>query len=216
MFSSTLVALVGFSLSTAARLQIQSMNNAFYNAGIQGCIAVAENADGEPLIIHDCNTESDLAVQDWEISFYTRENAGPQQIKVFGDKCIDVKDGVNADGTKLQIWTCTDGNKNQLWTSVKDNTLQWSGTNKCIDLTDGKITDGNVLQIYTCDSKNSNQGWGGDPNPDTADVNYLIGGDSSANGGGPFCITAASDTDGAKVSPRRMPEHRLPYHLPQR
>jgi len=199
MISSTFVALLGFSLSAAARLQIQSSNSAFYNAGIQGCIAVADNADGEPLIIHNCNTESDLADQDWEISFYTRENAGPQQVTVFGDKCIDVKDGVNADGTKLQIWTCAEGSKNQQWISVKDNTLQWNGTNKCIDLSDGKITDGNVLQIWTCDSKNSNQMWGGDPNPDTAEVVTLIAGNASV-AGGPYCITAASNADGAEVA----------------
>ncbi|KAJ7865536.1 ricin B lectin domain-containing protein, partial [Mycena leptocephala] len=142
-----------------------------FSAGIQGCIAVANNADGEPLVVHNCNTE-DLANQDWEVTFWTPppgpiKNAGPQQIKVFGEKCIDVKDGVNADGTKLQIWTCTEGNTNQQWISVTDATFQWSGTNKCIDLTDGKITDGNVLQIYTCDSKNSNQKWIGEPNPDT-------------------------------------------------
>jgi hypothetical protein len=56
-----------------------------FNAGIQGCIAVANNADGEPLIIHDCNTD-DLANQDWEVSFFTRENSTPGPIKVFGDK----------------------------------------------------------------------------------------------------------------------------------
>jgi hypothetical protein len=55
-------------------------------AGIQGCIAVAENAAGEPLIIHDCNTEPDLSNQDWTLSFFTRQPAGPQQIKIFGDK----------------------------------------------------------------------------------------------------------------------------------
>jgi hypothetical protein len=77
-----------------------------------------------------------------------------------------VKDGVNADGTKLQIWSCVENSKNQQWISVTDGTFQWSGTNKCTDPTDGKITDGNVLQIYTCDSKNANQKWLGDPNPD--------------------------------------------------
>ncbi|KAJ6554342.1 ricin B lectin domain-containing protein [Mycena capillaripes] len=166
--------LVAFSLSVAAE-QIQSTNTAFANAGIQGCIAVADNADGEPFIIHDCNTE-DLANQDWNLTFWTTtvgeessgKNVGPQQLKVFGDKCIDVNDGINADGTKLQIWTCAEGNTNQQWISVTDNTFQWSGTNKCIDLTDGKITDGKVLQIYTCDSNNSNQKWSVDPNPDSS------------------------------------------------
>ncbi|KAJ7868542.1 ricin B lectin domain-containing protein, partial [Mycena olivaceomarginata] len=137
-----------------------------FNAGIQGCIAVADNADGEPLIIHNCNTE-DLTNQDWDVSFFGRVPVGPQQIKIFGDKCINVKDGVNADGTKLQIWSCVQGSKNQQWISLTDSTFQWSGTNNCIDLSDGKITDGNVLQLWTCDSNNSNQKWFGAPHPDT-------------------------------------------------
>ncbi|KAJ7810273.1 ricin B lectin domain-containing protein [Mycena olivaceomarginata] len=171
MFSSTLFALAGLSLSVIAE-QIQSSNSAFFNAGIQGCIAAADNADGDPLIIHNCNTE-DPANQDWNVTFFhpaeedgPARNSAPRPLKIFGDKCIDVKDGVNADGTKLQIWSCVENSKNQQWISVTDGTFQWSGTNKCIDLTDGKITDGNVLQIYTCDSKNANQKWLGDPNPD--------------------------------------------------
>ncbi|KAJ7463161.1 ricin B lectin domain-containing protein, partial [Mycena latifolia] len=94
-------------------------------------------------------------------------NAGPQTITIFGDKCIDVTGGVNADGTKLQIWMCS-GNTNQQWVSVTDSTLQWAGTDKCIDLTDGKITDGNGLQIWTCDSMNFNQRWVGMPDLDVA------------------------------------------------
>ncbi|KAJ7865535.1 ricin B lectin domain-containing protein [Mycena leptocephala] len=202
MISSTLIALVGLSLYVSAE-QIQSANPAFFNAGIQGCIAVANNADGEPLIIHDCNTD-DLANQDWEVSFFTRENSTPGPIKVFGDKCIDVTGGVNADNTKLQIWTCDtsepNDNPNQQWISVTDSTFQWNGTNKCIDLTDGKITDSNVLQIYTCDSGNSNQKWAGEPNPDAARAYHVTGGDFSAGGGGPYCIAAASDTNGAEVA----------------
>ncbi|KAJ7358468.1 ricin B lectin domain-containing protein [Mycena albidolilacea] len=196
MLSSAALALVGFSISAAA-VQIQSFNPSFSAAGIQGCIAVEENAAGEPLIIHDCNTEPDLANQDWSVSFYTRQPAGPQQIKVFGDKCIDVTGGVNADGTKLQIWDCADGNTNQLWTSFNDNSLQWSGTDKCIDLSDGSITDGNVLQIWTCASGSQNQGWIGEKNPDTTEVNNLVASNIGFDG---FCIAAASNTDGAAVA----------------
>ncbi|KAF7369744.1 hypothetical protein MVEN_00306100 [Mycena venus] len=202
MFSAALVAFVGLSLSAAA-VQIQSGNAAFYNAGIQGCITVADNADGEPLIIHNCNAES-LANQDWVVTFFTPQkipqNFGPQQLQIFGDKCIDVTGGVNADGTKLQIWTCAEGNKNQQWVSVTDTTFQWAGTNKCIDLTNGGIADGNVLQIWTCDGINSNQWWKGEPNPDavaTAEINIrrLVDGEWQA-----FCIAAVSDTDGAEVT----------------
>jgi hypothetical protein len=35
-------------------------------------------------------------------------------VKVYGDKCLDVSGGVDANGTKMQIWTCS-GNKNQQW-----------------------------------------------------------------------------------------------------
>ncbi|KAJ7694267.1 ricin B lectin domain-containing protein [Mycena olivaceomarginata] len=212
MLSAAALALVGFSISAAA-VQIQSFNPSFSAAGIQGCIAVEENAAGEPLIIHDCNTEPDLANQDWSVSFYTRQPAGPQQIKVFGDKCIDVTGGVNADGTKLQIWDCADGNTNQLWTSFNDNSLQWSGTDKCIDLSDGSITDGNVLQIWTCASGSQNQGWIGEKNPDTTDVNNLVASNSGFDG---FCIAAASNTDGAAVALAGCEKRQLPRHVPQR
>lgn len=32
---------------------------------------------------------------------------------IFGNKCLDVTNGLTVDGTKLQIWTCTSGNTNQ-------------------------------------------------------------------------------------------------------
>ncbi|KAF7369659.1 hypothetical protein MVEN_00296900 [Mycena venus] len=201
MFPSVAVILLSLSISAYA-VQIRSQNHAFVAAGIQGCIAVAENADGEPLIIHNCNTE-DLANQDWEVEFSTVSGSlvGPQQIKVFGDKCIDVKDGVNGDGTKLHIWTCAAGNTNQMWTRVtSDTTFQWSGTNKCIDLTDGKITDGNVLQLWDCDGASQNQLWQGDPNPDTVETVHVIGGNNTPNEGGPWCMVAESNTNGAEVA----------------
>ncbi|KAJ7708044.1 ricin B lectin domain-containing protein [Mycena rosella] len=162
-----------------------------------GSIAIGADADGW----HDASASSTgSASSSFTASGFTRgcgirEKAThdarlhlllPSQIQVFGDKCIDVTNGVNADGTKLQIWTCSEGNNNQLWTSLNDFTFQWSGTNKCIDLSDSKITDGNALQIWTCGSGsigNSNQKWIGEPNPDTADT----------------VITAASNADGAAV-----------------
>ncbi|KAJ6453957.1 ricin B lectin domain-containing protein [Mycena sanguinolenta] len=197
MFSA-LITLTSLFLSVAA-VEIQSDNPAFYDAGIQGCIAVTDNADGAPLIIHNCNTE-DVANQDWEVEFFSIYNSGPEQITIFGDKCIDVTNGVNEDGTPLQIWTCAENNANQQWISVTNWTLQWNGTDKCIDLTDGSITDGNVLQIWTCAENNQNQQWMPEPDPDTVYTVNIIGGDDSADGGGPYCITAASVEDGAEVA----------------
>jgi len=36
-------------------------------------------------------------------------------VQVFGNKCLDVTDGVNADGVKMQIWSCWGQNPNQQW-----------------------------------------------------------------------------------------------------
>ncbi|KAJ7258092.1 ricin B lectin domain-containing protein [Mycena haematopus] len=199
MLRSALFLLLGLSLPVAS-VQIQSLNPAFANAGIQGCIGAAENADAQPLIVHNCATEN-VSNLDWDLSFFTAQSAaGPQQIEVFGDKCVDVTGGADQNGTPLQVWTCTTGNTNQQWISLTDSTFQWSGTNKCIDLTNGAISDGNVLQIWTCDGSNSNQKWVGAPNPGSAETVHVAGGAASASGGGPYCIAAASNADGAQVS----------------
>jgi hypothetical protein len=36
-------------------------------------------------------------------------------IRIFGNKCLDVTNWVDQDGTKLQMWTCSSGNTNQQW-----------------------------------------------------------------------------------------------------
>ncbi|KAJ7123657.1 ricin B lectin domain-containing protein [Mycena epipterygia] len=199
MTPSTVVALLAFVLSATAS-EIQTTNPAFFSSGIQGCISAAENEDGAPLVMHNCNTEA-TANHDFLVSFATKQNAGPTQISLVNSgRCIDVTGGVNADGTKLQIWTCGPRNANQQWISRTDGTFQWANTDKCIDLTDGNMLDGTQLQIWTCDSNNSNQKWTGAPAPDAAEVVLITGGDFSASGGGPYCLAAASDEDGAEVA----------------
>ena len=78
-------------------------------------------------------------------------------------KCLDVTDGVDADGTKLQLWDCDsqNQNRNQQWSyNLMSYDFEWAGSNKCIDLTDGNIDNGNQLQIWTCNSSpNRNQRW---------------------------------------------------------
>ncbi|KAL0565791.1 hypothetical protein V5O48_016228 [Marasmius crinis-equi] len=184
-----------------AALQLESGNPAFDAAGIQGCISASGNADGAPVVIHNCNTE-DVANHSWEVSLFTKFPAGPQQIKVFGTKCLDVKDGVIADGTKLQVWSCTEGNTNQLWTSLQDFTFQLSGTNKCIDLTDGNISDGNQLQIWTCPAsgRNDNQVWSGHRVPDTESLPSTIERFASGVGAPIPVLVAENNADGAAVS----------------
>ncbi|KAJ6463478.1 ricin B lectin domain-containing protein [Mycena sanguinolenta] len=155
MIASTLVALSALVLSASAD-QIISRNPSFTAAGFKGCITAPNPGDGEPVVIHDCSSDS-AEVSSWTVTFANGANSKPSPIQIDGNKCIDVTDGVNADGTLLQMWTCS-GGKNQQWVNRLDGTFQWSGTNKCIDLTNGVITDGNQLQIWTCTS-GPNQVW---------------------------------------------------------
>lgn len=63
----------------------------------------------------------------------TGEISGPPgQFRLFGDKCLDVTDGVDNDGTKLQIWKCgDDSNPNQQFQLVPNsNSIVWAGHNK--------------------------------------------------------------------------------------
>ncbi|KAJ7628943.1 hypothetical protein FB45DRAFT_919611 [Roridomyces roridus] len=110
------------------------------------CIAAASNADGAVVEIEDCATTTS---QQWTVSGAT--------LQIFGNKCLDVTNGATADGTKMQIWTCTSGNTNQMWT-LSGNTIQWKGKSSCLDLTGGTQTDGNPIQIWTC-TGGPNQAW---------------------------------------------------------
>ncbi|KAK7055449.1 ricin B lectin domain-containing protein [Favolaschia claudopus] len=203
MISASLIALSAFVLSASAG-QIQSRSPSFAEAGIQGCIAVTEKADGTPVEIHDCNTE-DASLQEWQVTFASGGSTSPSPITIFdGAMCLDVIGGVNQAGTKLQTWTCT-GGPNQQWISNPDGTFKWAaGSNLCVDLTDGKITDGNQLQVWDCTS-GPNQVWGpastsnnGGPSP-----SIIKGGDPNSPTnpatGQPLCIGADSNDNGAPV-----------------
>ncbi|KAH6871464.1 macrophage activating glycoprotein [Coprinopsis sp. MPI-PUGE-AT-0042] len=114
------------------------------------CLAAQSNTDGAQVVIQTCTGEAN---QKWVFT-----GGG---VRVFGNKCLDVTEGVNQDGTKLQIWTCTaTGSINQSWYYNKwDNNLSWTGRGKCVDLTDGNQADGNRIQIWGCSNKNPNQVW---------------------------------------------------------
>lgn len=48
------------------------------------------------------------------------------QVKIHGNKCLDVVDGANVNGVKLQVWDCDANNPNQkFWYTA------W-GDNQCV------------------------------------------------------------------------------------
>ncbi|KAJ7190229.1 hypothetical protein GGX14DRAFT_606290 [Mycena pura] len=118
------------------------------NSNSAKCLTAASNAEGAAVEIEDCIAAGSTS-QSWTVSGAT--------LQVFGTKCLDVTGGATADGTKMQITTCSTNNANQEWT-LSGSTIQWSGQSSCLDLTDGSVTDGNVIQIWTC-TGGSNQKW---------------------------------------------------------
>ena len=101
-------------------------------------MTAASNADGAAVTLQTC-TGADA--QKW-----TFEDGS---VKVFGSKCLDVVNGQNVDGTKLQIWTCsTNKDPNQQFFYTGDYRLSWTNHGKCTDLPGGSLTDGN--RVNTC------------------------------------------------------------------
>ncbi|PVF97138.1 ricin B-like lectin, partial [Serendipita vermifera] len=129
------------------------------------CLEAAGNYNGAPVSVINCPSTNSNKVWTWETPFASALGGQTTRYKIFEDKCLDVTGGNDADGNKLQIWTCYDGNRNQLWQTESDYTIHWAFHNKyifgnkCLDVTDGKDTNGNRLQIWTCDPANTNQKW---------------------------------------------------------
>jgi len=80
-----------------------------------------------------------------------------------GAKCLDVIDGDDINGVKLQVWDCSpdciDENQEFEYTPWGENRIKWVKGEKCMDLPDGKLIDGNQVQLWDCDSKDPNQSW---------------------------------------------------------
>jgi len=112
------------------------------------CMTAASNSDGAIVTIQPCNN---AASQKWVFS--------NGNVKVFGNKCLDVTGGSTANGTKMQIWTCSNNNPNQKFGYTRDNRLFWTNKGKCMDLTGGNQADGTRVQSWTCSDRNINQVW---------------------------------------------------------
>ncbi|HEV2634999.1 MAG TPA: glycoside hydrolase family 3 C-terminal domain-containing protein [Actinocrinis sp.] len=69
--------------------------------------------------------------------------------------CVDVNAANNADGTKVDIYTCN-GTNAQQWTVESNQTLQALG--KCLDVTSAGTADGALVQLYTCNGSGA-QNW---------------------------------------------------------
>ncbi|MEU4695218.1 ThuA domain-containing protein [Actinoplanes sp. NPDC023714] len=78
--------------------------------------------------------------------------SGP--IRGLAGKCLDVAGGSNADGTKIQLYSCN-GTAAQNWTR-SGTTLRALG--KCLDVAGGGTANGTRTQLYTCNGTGA-QNW---------------------------------------------------------
>jgi hypothetical protein len=155
MLSTATLAIVGLLGLVNAQIPAQLSPVLIQPGSSAGkCLTASSNTDGATVALQTCTGATS---QQWT---FAGTKAAGGQVKVFGNKCLDVKDGVNADGTKLQIWTCsTTNNVNQNWWYTGDNRLSWKDHGKCTDLTGGSLADGNVIQVWSCGGGNFNQVW---------------------------------------------------------
>ncbi|MFF5091002.1 lectin [Streptomyces niveus] len=121
-------------------------------------VAGANNANGTPVQLYDCNGSN---AQRWS-------NSGDGTLRALG-KCLDVSGNSTADGALVHLWDCT-GGANQRWVVSGANDIVNPQANKCLDVQDRNSANGARLQIWTC-SGQSNQKWnapssgGGNPSP---------------------------------------------------
>lgn len=101
------------------------------------CLTAASDADGAAVSISECGQNPSTG-QQWTVSGNT--------LTVFGDKCLDNTNANEANGNKLQIFTCFAGNTNQEW-DISGNTIKLHNTNFCLDNTDGIFNDGNPVSV---------------------------------------------------------------------
>lgn len=116
--------------------------------GTGNCWEAATNTNGAAVTLQPCVIGLDS--QTWTFTAGspsvegTNGAGGTGSISVFGNMCLDVTNGVNESGTRLQIYDCTEGDANQMWqASTISNGLQtvsWVGSTRCIDLTGGTQT----------------------------------------------------------------------------
>lgn len=111
--------------------------------GTGNCWTAASNSDGAAVTLQKCGAPGNAAQQ----FIFTGGTSGAGQVKVYGNKCLDVKDGADNSGTRLQIWTCGNGNQNQQFSVSSDGTakkaVHWAkDSNKCVDLTGGSQSGG--------------------------------------------------------------------------
>ena len=111
MFSKTFIALSAFVAAAVAQTP-PFTGPTILETGLDSltCLTASDLTNGAAVTVEPCNVQLHQ-------SFVFSGGA----VTINGTKCLDVTDGVNADGTKIQIWDCTTNDVNQQWYYTGDN-----------------------------------------------------------------------------------------------
>jgi type 1 glutamine amidotransferase len=102
--------------------------------------------------IQNHSTDDDVSFRNIRIRELGGTTPGTGPITGVAGRCVDVNGSGTADGTKIQLWTCS-GGTNQQWTRT-GTTLRALG--KCMTATG--TTDGALVQLATCNGS-AGQNW---------------------------------------------------------
>jgi hypothetical protein len=134
------------------------------NVGSGKCLTVQPDAngyvaDGLRIVQQSCNG-SDLqawmflsAGQHCQGLFCSFQTPLYQIQNRYTGKCIDLRDGSNADWTPVQQWTCV-GHPNMEWAPGNGNSLIDEHSGTCLDVEWGSHDDGAPLQGFHCTQDN--------------------------------------------------------------
>jgi hypothetical protein len=126
-----------------------------YGSGL--CLDTYGAGWGEPVVQQPC--DSTRPTQRWGLSRHT----ATRYLLVNGaGQCMDVRDGVNANGTVVQIWGCDRWVRSMRWgltTLIPDlyfMVFSDIAGGWCLDIAGGSLQPGAQLQIYRCSSSRTN------------------------------------------------------------
>jgi predicted transglutaminase-like cysteine proteinase len=168
MGSMTLVAVMAALMTALFGQPAQAVGDqyklplGFYhlrNIGSNKCAEVnplgAPMANGELVVQRTCVTSGPaLALQLWSPSALNVSGGGYTFTNKNSGKCMDVRNGVNADSTPVQQWECR-GSTSMKWSLNPDSStgvhqvLSQTG-GRCLDVRGGAVGIGAQIQIYHC------------------------------------------------------------------
>jgi len=152
---SILVGLASTVIGGTVAAQPSTFN--IVNSGSGLCLEPAAAGLGEPILQQPC--DSSRMAQRWVRSPVTVTYAHIALRNA--SRCMDVRNGVDADRTVVQQWSCSMQARSMRWqlsTLVPNRFFKFISAvgSRCLDVAGGSLEPGARIQIYRCTPGNTN------------------------------------------------------------